>query len=297
MQDWNRELVEEWSLKWDAAMAATENFSSEIRSKEAVNRHAGDDTGNFDKRMGGSTARVKTTLDAIEKRGYLKPEMKALDIGAGTGVFTLPFAEKYSSVTSLDMSVGMQAAVKRKAEALGLTNIDYRIHNWHKLDLEAENMNDAYDLVLSSINCRGICSFDSLNKMNHASRGGCCLLTWAGRSRSGNSGELQQLILGKKLLTKGGNDIIYPFNLIYNMGGEPTLEYTSISWECPMDEEEAFEYIVSSYWRFTEITEEKKELIRNYVKSHLREGKYIEKTEHLVGIMVWDAWRIKENNY
>lgn len=296
--DWHSPYVTYWAERWEYAMAHTDNFCAEIRSKDAVDRHEEANVPAFQRGMGQSSERADAALARIALRGYLKEEHFALDIGAGTGVFTIPLAQKLRRVTSLDISENMQLFTRSRAQAEGLDNIDYVLQNWRTLDLDQMQMRQAYDLVLCSINPRGVCSLDTLQKMNQASRGGCCLLNFAGRSETnGHGAALQQIILGRTLGTEGGNDVIFPFNLIYFLGGEPDLNYTRIAWEKHTPPEKAVEAICFNYWRFADITDEIRKQIKEYVYAHLDEdGTFVEQVEHLIGIMVWDAWRINEQN-
>ncbi len=296
MIGWHQELLKQCGEQWEAAMAGTDNFCAEIRPKDAVDAHEELNVAAFNASMGSSTVRVEKTLSCIAARGWLQNNMTALDIGSGNGVFTIPFSEHYQSVTSLDISTAMQDEIRRRVAERGIGNISYVNANWRTLDLEEQGLKNAFDLVLCSINPRGVCSLDTLRKMNDASRGGCCLLAFAGRGRSNHGGELQRLILGRNLGTKGGNDIIFPFNAAYHMGGEPDLAYTSVGWERRLQPEEAVESICFAYWRFAEITPEIREKIKRYVFEHLEEGYYVDRTESLIGITVWDAWRIKEKD-
>lgn len=295
MHSWNQELMELASQQWVNAMNTTDNFSAEIRSKDAVDKHADQGLSAFNDGMGSSTERVEKALECIANRGYLGADMDVLDIGSGNGVFTLPFAERYRRVTSLDISSPMQDEIRRRAALQGLTNIDYINANWRDLDLDALHMREQYDLVLCSINPRGVCNFETLHKMNQASRQGCCLMTFAGRGKSNHGGDIQKLILGRTLGTTGGNNIIFPFNVAFHMGGEPDLAYTTVGWERRQKPENAVESICFSYWRFAEITEEIRSKVADYVYTHLEDGEYVERVENLIGIMVWDAWRVKKN--
>lgn len=292
---WNDKYVKYWSEQWDYAMNHTDNFSAEIRSKDAVDRHAEADVESYDKGMGKDTARVEKTIKMLEERGFLNPEWTALDIGSGTGIFTLPLAERLKQVTSLDISEGMQAIIRKKAAEKGLSNIDYTSYNWKTVDIEKEGLNQAYDLVLSSLNTRGICNFETLNKMNQAARKAGCLLAFTGGGSKNHGKALNELILGKQLQTAGGNDILMPFNLIYNMGGRPELSYADIYWDKAMDAEAAVEAICFNFWRFAEIDALMKAKIKEYVYSHLEaDGKYHDIATVPVGIMVWDVQRIRE---
>lgn len=125
MNQWNRELLALTAQQWVNAMNTIGNFSAEIRSKDAVDKHADQDLSAFNDGMGSSTQRVEKALSCIAARGYLGKDMQALDIGSGNGVFTLPFAEQYKKVTSLDISSAMQGEIRRKAAEKGITNIEY----------------------------------------------------------------------------------------------------------------------------------------------------------------------------
>jgi hypothetical protein len=79
------------------------------------------------------------------------------------------------------------------------------------------------------------------------------------------------------------------------MGGEPDMSYSTVSWERKQAPEAAIEGICHSYWRFANITDDLRSKIADYVFAHLENGLYVDKAENLIGIMVWDAWRIKSN--
>lgn len=295
MQQWNRELLEFHALQWLKAMNTTDNFSAEIRSKDAVDKHSDKNLSSLIEGMGKSTARVEKALACISNRGYLQKDMDALDIGSGNGVFTLPFAKYYRSVTSLDISAPMQNEIRNKAAQSGLTNINYVTADWRNLDLKEMNMRERYDLVLCSINPRGVCNYDTLNKMNQASRQGCCLIAFTGRSASNHGADIQQIILGRCLQTTGGNNIIFPFNVVYHMGGEPDMAYAPMNWERRQKPADAIDDICFNYWRFAEITDEIRNRVAEYVYANLEDGEYVDRTENLIGIMVWDAWRVRKN--
>jgi SAM-dependent methyltransferase len=294
MRKWNKALFELSAKQWAEAMNNTDNFRAEIRSRDAVDKHEEGAVTSFDASMGSSTERVSKALACIKNRGYAEHHMSALDIGSGTGAFTLPFSERYASVTSLDISAAMQNEIRRKAKEKNIQNIQYINANWRELDIERAGLNDSFDLVLCSINPRGVGSCETLNKMNAASKGGCCLSAFAGRGGSNHGAALQQIILGRALGTAGGNDIIFPFNIIYHLGGEPDMAYATVSWERRQKPEAAIEGICRSYWRFADITDEIKGRIADYVFARLEDGLYVDRSENLIGIMVWDAWRIKE---
>ncbi|MDU5734197.1 MAG: class I SAM-dependent methyltransferase [Veillonella sp.] len=54
----------------------------------------------------------------------LTPDSTLLDIGAGPGSFTIPFAQHIKSVTAIEPSKGMVAVLKENAKELGVENFN-----------------------------------------------------------------------------------------------------------------------------------------------------------------------------
>ena len=63
-------------------------------------------------------------LAAFQQRG-LGASSRIVDLGAGTGQFTLPAARQFGHVTAVDVSPAMLAALRRKAEAAGLVSLEF----------------------------------------------------------------------------------------------------------------------------------------------------------------------------
>ena len=70
--------------------------------------------------------RVQLAADifaALERAIPLRPDMAALDYGAGTGLLTLALAPRVRRITAVDSSRGMLDVLARKAQAAGLGNV------------------------------------------------------------------------------------------------------------------------------------------------------------------------------
>ncbi len=80
----------------------------------------------------------------IEELAEPKKEQQVLDIGAGTGNYSLWLARKGLNVTAIDQSVEMMKYAKEKAENEGLT-IKWMLEDAHILPFE----NEQFDLVIS----------------------------------------------------------------------------------------------------------------------------------------------------
>lgn len=82
----------------------------------------------FDARMqrysGGRDALVDLVVSKIE------PEDTVLDIGAGTGAWTIPLARRAARVTALDSSPAMLEVLRSKLTAGSVSNVDVRAGSW-----------------------------------------------------------------------------------------------------------------------------------------------------------------------
>lgn len=81
----------------------------------------------YDERAGDMSS-IAQTLALISD--LVHPNDTLLDIGAGTGRFTLPLAEQVRHVTALDQSAAMLAVLRRKAHARSITNVTFLEVDW-----------------------------------------------------------------------------------------------------------------------------------------------------------------------
>lgn len=83
--------------------------------------------GSYDREQekGGASRLRRNELEAVRRRidGLLSAADSVLEIGAGTGRFTLLLAGRVESVVAVDLSGGMLALLEAKARAAGLTRI------------------------------------------------------------------------------------------------------------------------------------------------------------------------------
>ena len=70
-----------------------------------------------------------------------------LDVGCGSGMYTIRLARQARAVTALDLSEEMLRILRRDAEALGLANIEYLRSSW----MEYEDPR-CYEIVFCSMN-------------------------------------------------------------------------------------------------------------------------------------------------
>ena len=121
-----------------AANAAMQRYWNEVAGPRWVGR------------QGAQEARNAEMLEQLLAAAAARPGERVLDIGCGTGVTTVPYAQAIGSaghVTGADISRPMLDAARRRVDEAGLTNVEFiladaQVHGFAP---------DAYDLLTSRL--------------------------------------------------------------------------------------------------------------------------------------------------
>ena len=90
---------------------------------------------------------ARAVTDAIRKTVPLRPDMEAMDFGAGTGLVTLGLLPYVGSLTAVDNSGEMLRVLDEKLKALRIGNVHTLLHDIGKTALPLAK----FDLVVSSM--------------------------------------------------------------------------------------------------------------------------------------------------
>lgn len=111
-------------------------------------------------------------MDIIEARCLPIDGAKVLDIGCGTGAFSLPLALKGASVTALDFSENMLNRLAVEARRLGIRGVEMVHASWKQIVPEVAGLIGSYDIVLSALSIAVETTRDIL-KMESCSKEWC----------------------------------------------------------------------------------------------------------------------------
>ncbi|MDL2328773.1 class I SAM-dependent methyltransferase [Desulfosarcina sp. OttesenSCG-928-A07] len=85
-------------------------------------------------------------LRVVHQQGVVVDGLSVLDVGCGSGRYTLRLAQTARTVTALDISDEMLRILEKDAAAQGLSNIEYVCAEWMDFD-----RTDPYDVVLCAM--------------------------------------------------------------------------------------------------------------------------------------------------
>lgn len=264
-----------------------------------------------------STAHWDTTADSWDRRrGFekeftekqvnalnLSPEDTVLDACCGAGRLTLPIAKRVKHVTGMDAGENMLAYCAKNAREEGLTNVQTLHLNWHKSTPGIDF--PKHDIVVACISPAQA----DIVKLSRAATKHCYSITFsrplayrhvmaeifAGASDEWQGDFTEKL---KKLSTTSHDNralgFNVPFNILYDLGANPTLNYVEGGWEYEgATREDIYDYLSD----FGKIIPGKEDVFRKNVDKRILElengrVRYVTKTQ--MSVMGWDpnelAW-------
>lgn len=169
------------------------------------------------------TAYPGRALDRILE--CVDPQSTVLDIGAGSGAFTIPLAKAGRFVTAVEPSSGQLSRLYRKAKREGVGNFRVIQSRWEDVDAEEVGCHDivtaAYCLAMEDIEA-------ALDKMYRVVARGLFIVHFAGHDLLE---PIREMCGGYDSMP----DYIFLLNVLYEMGHRASVEVFTRDYELPLD--------------------------------------------------------------
>lgn len=105
----------------------------------------------------------------LASRGVKFDGAKILDVGAASGVFTVPFAERGAQVTAFESSPPQVELLRANTERFTDKPVEIVSGEFEKIDIAAQGWNEAFDLVFVSM-CPVVHDWDSVERILSCAR-------------------------------------------------------------------------------------------------------------------------------
>lgn len=155
----------------------------------------------------------------------LSPKSNVLDIGAGTGAYTLPLARFVEQVTVVEPSEGQISRLMKRAQNENLSNIRIINKRWEDVkrdELERYDLvNAAYCFHMPDIKKALQCMLDVTDKY-------LFLIALVDHG----FGDVYERVFGDQNV---GPDYIYLYNMLYQMGYKANVEILTREYQLPLD--------------------------------------------------------------
>lgn len=181
--------------------------------------------------------KVINLIERIKRAGVDFKDRRVLEIGSGTGVYTLPMAQEASYVYGIDCSEEMVRILLEEADKNRIGNIHMRIGFWDEMDIDALGLRKGFDLVFT-VMTPAIKTREDLLKMEACSRMWLCYVGW-GRKRKNPLIEEVFKLHGLELKPPPGALTVY--QMLMDHGRSSSLELFEDSWDWEGSIEEALE--------------------------------------------------------
>ena len=208
-----------------------------------------------------------------------------LDVGCGTGRYALALAKYCNKVVGVDLSSRMLDIARTRASEMDISNVDFICLDWHETDLEQLGYVKAFDLVFARMT-PAIQSANTFMKLTDASRN-WCVMSKPTKRTDFVSDELRKLIgMGEKH-ESSDNDILYAFELLWQGGMFPKLEYEKQQWNMQRCFDDACKIYINRLKTYRDITIDEEAKIKSYLQSIAVDGIVSEQTNSVITTMYW----------
>jgi SAM-dependent methyltransferase len=226
---------------------------------------------------------VRRVLSLVRNRGVEISRAAILDIGCGTGIYTLPLAREAAMVTGLDDSEKMIALMKKVIADTGMQNVRPVSASWKNIDISALDFEKAFDIAWISMS-PAVQTRQDFEKMERCARKWCVYIGW-GRKRQ--NALMEEVFKSHGLRYGPPPGVGAAFNLLVHSGKTPSLDYFETSWDWDGTPEDALEDMVC----FIEMqgARARRDLIQKVLARHERDGLISHATDVEEGLMVWQV--------
>ena len=208
-----------------------------------------------------------------------------LDIGCGTGFYSIQFSKISDYVAATDISENMLNYAEDNSKERNRDNITFVKKPWSELELGEFQWKEKFDLVFASMT-PAIDSYEDLTKMINCGKNLYFLSGFVERKDSLRD-ELSKVIMSDYNSNPHGNKIYNAFNILWNMGYHPKISYKNSSWERRKPIHKFCEEFLSYFERKRFLTEDEKTTIRNYIESKAVNGMVEEKITSKTAWLYW----------
>lgn len=218
-------------------------------------------------------------LRSIREAGIKFHGKNILDVGAGSGMYTIRLAQMAQSVLAIDISSEMLEILKKDAQAQGLNNLEYVCADW--LDFASEKK---FDLIFASMTPALKDDEGRERLLNFSAKD----FVFIGYRRNYASNILKGLLAHYKV----SNKILNSTADMKEWLDQKDVYYQTIpvvgQWEVPWREEDLLKSCL------TTLSGHEVEAEADYVLRHIKrfadeKGRYLELTPYEIEIIIWQA--------
>ncbi len=229
---------------------------------------------------------LKTTrkvIELVKSRGVELKGKRVIDIGCGTGIYTLPIAEEASFVLGLDITLEMLNRLIDEAQRVGINNVDTLHASWKDIDIELSGLKGAFDVAWVAMSM-AVREEKEVLKMQACATKHCVYIGWGGRREN---------TLMEEVFAAHDVDYSPPpgarrmLEVLRGIGKSPTYDLIETSWTWKGTTDEAIDDISANLLMHG--AEPDRELIRGILSCYEKGGMVSHTTYVEEAVLTWQV--------
>ncbi|MCR5090993.1 MAG: class I SAM-dependent methyltransferase [Oscillospiraceae bacterium] len=225
-------------------------------------------------------------LRFVAEKTALTPEMRTLDVGCGTGAYSVAMAQRVAQADGVDLSPRMVELGTVYAKEHGIDNLRLRVCNWHDCDTEA--IRGKYDLVFAHTT-PAVADCSTLLKLCEVSRS-CCFLCRPARRTDRIFDELRR-IAGIRTSSDSDDSVAFAFDTLWGLGYNPEVSYAGTRWRPERSLEDAERWFLGRLRGRAVLSADAERRVKDYLREVSKDGTVREEINTTLVNMYWSVLR------
>lgn len=226
-------------------------------------------------------------LQYMEQTIPLTQNLTTLDIGCGSGVYSMALAPRVGQAVGVDISPKMIEYANARSKELELDNAKFHCVDWSVADIDKLGFRGAFDVVFAHMT-PAIADFNTFDKMNACSRN-LCLMEKPTRRKNMVQDAVFHLIGLDRSEEQYHGGVLQAFSYLWYKGYCPKFYYHDVVWNDEKTVDDMVAWCADRAKLHKELTAAEEETIRAYVAQQAVDGLVHEITTTTKVTMIWSV--------
>ncbi len=274
-----------WDKKWQEIR---DKNSSDKKQKEPPGDYWNTRAEGFALTTIKSDSRQKRTREVfsyLEQFGIIQSGMTVLDIGSGPGSFAIPLAQRGAHVVALDPASRMLEILQENLPPPLAGSVECIEAMWEDYDVEKPGWKNKFDLVFASMS-PGVNNLETLKKMMFCSKRWCYMSGMSGSREYSLYNRVFKQLTGEPYINHF-NDIIIPFNMLYTLGHNPSMNLFSSPFQITQRIEDFRMEIYEILDDRGLLSEKARLIVEEVINNWSNQGSLKQDVSSRLGLIVW----------